>query len=478
MTLPVELEKSEVAKVSKTKLAVSEGIPYITQKTGERYYKYGIHITTSDPTFTWKRSTVYRRYSEFCWLRKNLKDTSYMFLATVPDLPGQGLFRNRNDLKFIEERRFGLEKFLLQVLSVNVFTSNRGLHLFLQTSLSIEDIKYNMKGSRHDHVILIKKCIPVLDKSQSESVAVSLENESFSDQISDMVNVAIIGCGLLGTKIAGELAYHGHCVKVYDNNPKALQSVFTRLQQDKAELKEAGILKQQTFIGSVSCLSHLHEAVANVEFIFEAVKEDLVVKQEILERISHCCPEDAIIATNTMRLDIKKLTSRTSKPQRAIGIRFLFPVYCIPEVEVTLGPETDIKTLMKVQDLLSRMGKTIFFRSGPEPLVLNKTQREIRIMARREQVEFNKHLGGRWNYVVPELAHCGNFAPAADGQTGTRPDIQKECSICMNHIRDCIFHPCHHVCTCVDCGRLLASRRDCCPICRTSIMEVIRIFHS
>lgn len=93
-----------------------------------------------------------------------------------------------------------------------------------------------------------------------------------------------------------------------------MQTFFPRLQQDKAELQAAGILKHHTFVvrsirhlqrilglfgrffiyddasclqGQVICLSHLHEAVTNVEFIFEAIKEDLDAKQEIFESKRH-----------------------------------------------------------------------------------------------------------------------------------------------------------------------------------------------
>lgn len=158
-----------VSAISKTKLFVSKAEPYITQKNGECYYKFGVHIRTRDSCFSLPHSLVRRRYSEFCWLRKNLRDVFYIHHVQIPELPSRGLFRNRNDPNFLEDRRLGLEKFLLNVLAESIFTGDRGLHLFLQTSLTIEDIKYNLNGSRHDHVIMIDLFTPTIDFTPSPS---------------------------------------------------------------------------------------------------------------------------------------------------------------------------------------------------------------------------------------------------------------------------------------------------------------------
>ena len=64
-----------------------------------------------------------------------------------------------------------------------------------------------------------------------------------------MVRVAVLGCGLLGVKIAGEFAYHGHRVKCYDNNIQALNSVYQRYQSDKVELLNDQIVDSLNFTG-------------------------------------------------------------------------------------------------------------------------------------------------------------------------------------------------------------------------------------
>ncbi|UJR15530.1 hypothetical protein I4U23_002469 [Adineta vaga] len=48
------------------------------------------------------------------------------------------------------------------------------------------------------------------------------------------------------------------------------------------------------------------------------------------------------------------------------------------------------------------------------------------------------------------------------------------CKICMDAIADCVFLDCGHMVTCVKCGKLLAE----CPICRSNIVRVVRVFKS
>jgi hypothetical protein len=68
---------------------------------------------------------------------------------------------------------------------------------------------------------------------------------------------------------------------------------------------------------------------------------------------------------------------------------------------------------------LERCGKTAFFRSGTEPMILNEDQRLERRKGRAEVYRQNRTISGRSHYLVPKLAHAGNFAPAQDDSTGT-----------------------------------------------------------
>ncbi|XP_050404203.1 3-hydroxybutyryl-CoA dehydrogenase [Patella vulgata] len=293
-----------------------------------------------------------------------------------------------------------------------------------------------------------------------------------------MVKVAVVGCGLLGTKIAGELAYHGHKVKVTDSKVENLNKVYEKLQEDKKMLKDDGILTHDNFIGQVLCMSRLEETVKDVDFVFECIIDDLEIKKDLFQRISHLCRPDTVIATNTLRLDVSEISSRTYLPERTIGLRFLFPVYYIPEVEVRSGKDTSHHTIEKTRKFLEKMGKTLFFRSGIHPLILTEEQREERKKNRIAQIK-EMNNSGHQCVLLPLLSHSGNIKPKQDDEDSIVPsDMDRDCAICMDRIRDCVLRPCNHMVTCSQCAKMLFNRRDGCPICRKDITDTISVYHS
>ena len=79
-------------------------------------------------------------------------------------------------------------------------------------------------------------------------------------------------------------------------------------------------------------MSRIEETINDSQLIIECVVEDFEVKSDLLEKISLMCPSDCIIVSTTLRLDIGKLAEKIKQKERFIGLRFLYPVYYIPEV--------------------------------------------------------------------------------------------------------------------------------------------------
>lgn len=293
-----------------------------------------------------------------------------------------------------------------------------------------------------------------------------------------MMRVTVVGGGNLGVKIAGELAYHGHEVRLYDRSPETLDRVQLRIKEDKRLLTEDGLLLSPNFLGEVYYISRLEDAVKSSDFVFEAVSEDLPLKQDLFEWISHCCKPDAVISTSTMTFDADAVAERAVNKERCLGVRFLYPVYCIPEVEIVPGKLTSISTLEKVRIFLSRMGKVAFFRSGDDPLVLTEEQRESKKLAFIQQLKENRGTYPKSKKSIPDLANKQILSNGVITETEKNLQREKDCVVCMDEERNCVLHPCHHLCTCATCGRMLLKRQDACPICRKHISSVFRVYHS
>jgi len=260
----------------------------------------------------------------------------------------------------------------------------------------------------------------------------------------------------------------------------------------------------------------LEETVNDSQLILECVVEDFDVKSVLLEKISEICPPDCIIATNTLRLDIPKLAENIKNKERFLGIRFLYPVYYISEVEVTPYKDTANWVIEQMRTLLSHMGKTLFFRSGPDPLILSEEKREIRKYQRMEEISkssgFSPITQIREEGYFPDLSR-NNYTElnrvflhrtnqnqeflsfdrdTVSGETKksylstlfSRSKCEKkmevteslscdnDCAICMDKKKNSVLRPCNHMVTCVSCSNILLNRQDNCPVCRIKIIEV------
>jgi len=50
------------------------------------------------------------------------------------------------------------------------------------------------------------------------------------------------------------------------------------------------------------------------------------------------------------------------------------------------------------------------------------------------------------------------------------------CVVCMENGRNVLFEPCHHLCTCAECYKLLEKAKDSCPLCRAKIKSIIVVY--
>lgn len=309
----------------------------------------------------------------------------------------------------------------------------------------------------------------------------------------DVQEVAVLGAGLMGTCIAGELAYHGHRVKVYDRSRQALDHAHNVLGEHKEKLRREELMITCNFVGTVTFTEDLENAVRNASFIFEAVFEDLAVKQNLFESASRICRQEAIISSNTIQLEVSEIASKACSPERCLGIRFLYPVYCIAEVEITLAKQTNQDSIQKVRQFLEGMGKTLFFRSGNTPLVLSHAQVEERRRVQRQRLRTLLQEGQVPVSQLPNLdaghgglyslhaqqEHTSEQQPASQevGASSAEATPPTECVVCMDGARDSLLVPCHHLCVCMTCANTLRTDHGLCPVCRQNITDVIHVYH-
>ncbi|NUO55180.1 MAG: 3-hydroxyacyl-CoA dehydrogenase family protein [Hamadaea sp.] len=108
-------------------------------------------------------------------------------------------------------------------------------------------------------------------------------------------------------------------------------------------------------------------ALADVDFVIEAVPEHLDLKQKIFAELDRVCKPEAILATNTSSLSVTEISVATHRPNRVIGVHFFNPAPVMKLVEVIKTVVTADEVVTDVEALCARLGKvdvTIADRAG------------------------------------------------------------------------------------------------------------------
>lgn len=176
----------------------------------------------------------------------------------------------------------------------------------------------------------------------------------------DIRNAALLGAGVMGGGIAWLFANSNINIRIKDITQNAITlgynqvlKIFNQLKKikkitpEQVSMKMAKITSGLDFIG-----------FDNVDFVVEAVVENMVVKKNLLAEVEAKVKNSTIIVSNTSSLSISDMAQRLQKPERFAGMHFFNPVNRMPLVEVIRGEKTSDATIASVVKLTKKLGKT------------------------------------------------------------------------------------------------------------------------
>lgn len=181
-------------------------------------------------------------------------------------------------------------------------------------------------------------------------------------KVEDVKTVAVIGAGTMGSQIAelfsrvGE--YETHMVDVSDDLvQKGLQSIDERLEQHFVAKGRMSAGEKRAILGRVKGGTSVEDAVKDVDFVVEAVVENLGIKKEVFKKLDGSVPPHVVLASNTSGLNITEMGAATGRPDRVVGMHFFFPPAIMKLVEVVTGAHTSDEVVAFTCDLCRRLGK-------------------------------------------------------------------------------------------------------------------------
>jgi 3-hydroxyacyl-CoA dehydrogenase len=207
-------------------------------------------------------------------------------------------------------------------------------------------------------------------------------------------HATVIGAGTMGAAIAGHLANAGVSSHLLDVAPAELtpeerakglalsdrvvrnrivQAGFERMTKARpANLfsrERAGLIT----LGNIE--DDLEAAVAQSDWIIEAIVERPRPKQELMAKLEAVAPADAIISTNTSGIPIHIIGAGRSPAfkRRLLGTHFFNPPRYLRLLEVIPSPETDAAIVERVKAFAEkRLGKGVVIAKDMPNFVGNR----------------------------------------------------------------------------------------------------------
>ncbi|MGE0430893.1 MAG: 3-hydroxyacyl-CoA dehydrogenase family protein [Planctomycetota bacterium] len=178
--------------------------------------------------------------------------------------------------------------------------------------------------------------------------------------VADIQRVGVIGTGTMGNGIAQVFAQTGVNVVMVDITREFIDRALTNIdgslqrlvKKEKMTADEAA-----TVLGRIKGTTSLDDT-KDVDFVVEAVTENITIKREIHARLGQILREGVIISSNTSSIPITDLAKASGRPTHFIGMHFMNPVPVMKLVEVIRGYDTTDETTKVTCDLATRLGKT------------------------------------------------------------------------------------------------------------------------
>lgn len=172
-------------------------------------------------------------------------------------------------------------------------------------------------------------------------------------------NVTVAGSGVLGSQIAYQTAFKGFHVCVYDINDEAVEKGKDRMAVLKKRYQEdigASLEEVNSAYERMTFSSDLSAAVADADFVIEAVPEVVKIKNEFYEKLAKVAPEKTIFATNSSTLLPSQFADVTGRPEKFLALHFANEIWINNTAEIMKHPRTDIKVFNDVVEFARAIG--------------------------------------------------------------------------------------------------------------------------
>ena len=191
----------------------------------------------------------------------------------------------------------------------------------------------------------------------------------------DIKKVGVLGAGAMGNGIAQLAAQIGCDVILRDIKDEFVERGIKNIDKFLSRSVEKGKLEaaeKDVILGRIKGTTEMSQ-LKDVDFVVEAVIEDLDLKKSVFKELDELCRPEVILATNTSSMSLTEIASATSRPDKVCGMHFFNPAPLMRLVEVIRGFSTSDETVEITTGLAKKMGKvTVEVKKDSPGFIVNR----------------------------------------------------------------------------------------------------------
>jgi len=191
----------------------------------------------------------------------------------------------------------------------------------------------------------------------------------------EIEKIGVVGAGIMGSGIAQLGAQIGcHVVmrdietRFVDGGMKKIDIFLSKsVEKGKMDAKEKDAILAR-IRGTIDM-----DDLRDVDFVVEAVSEDLALKKGVFKELDELCRPEVVLATNTSSMSITEIAVSTKRPDKVCGMHFFNPAPLMRLVEVIRGYSSSEETIKTSTELAQKMGKvTVEIRKDSPGFIVNR----------------------------------------------------------------------------------------------------------
>jgi len=191
----------------------------------------------------------------------------------------------------------------------------------------------------------------------------------------EIKKVGVVGAGTMGNGIAQVAALIGCDVVMRDVKDEFVDRGMKSIDRFLSKSVEKGKMdadQKAAVMGRIQGTTDL-SLMKDVDFVIEAVIEDLDLKKSVFKELDAVCGPDVILASNTSSMSLTEIAAATKRPEKVCGMHFFNPVPLMKLVEIIRGYYTGDDTVATTTALAQKMGKiTVEVKKDSPGFIVNR----------------------------------------------------------------------------------------------------------